>query len=180
MRVVDASRTARYRPLLLGLAIAFAAAMILYSVCWIYYSMSPNAPVEVGMDAQPVQAGLRVNIVQPDSPAQRAGLRVGDTIIAIDGRSVATDDGQNLLWAIWFRSQPGETVHLTLQRPGQTTPITISPVFRRPVSSGDVSLAQRSASRFLLLYPALFVIVGLAVLFLRVEDRNAWLLAMMF
>ena len=30
------------------------------------------------------------------------------------------------------------------------------------------------------LYPLLFLIVGLAVLFLRVEDRNAWLLALVF
>lgn len=180
MRAVDSSRPARYRPLLLTLAIIFAAAMVLYSVCWIYYSVHPDAPVEVGMDTRSVAGGLQIKTVQPDSPAERAGLRVGDVVIAIDGRSLATEDGLKVLWSIWFRSQPGETVRLTVQRPGQTAPIVIAPVFRHPVGTGDASLAQRSASRVLLIYPAVFLVIGLAVLFLRFEDRNAWLLAIMF
>ena len=180
MTAADPSRRARFRPLLLALAVIFAAGMVLYSVCWIYYSTRPDAPVEVGMDTQSVPSGLRVRTVQANGPAERAGLRVGDTIIAIDDRSVVVDDGVDVLWSVWFRSRPGDTVHLTLLRPGQAAPITISPIFRHPISSGDASLVQRSASRVLLLYPAVFVVVGLAVLFLRVEDRNAWLLAMMF
>jgi sigma-B regulation protein RsbU (phosphoserine phosphatase) len=166
--------------LLLTLAIVFAAAMVLYSVCWIYYSIHPDAPVEIGMDTDSVPAGLRIKSVQPGSPSERAGLRVGDVITAIDGRSIATEGGLNVLWNVWFRSQPGDTVQLTVQRPGQAAPLTITPVFRRTVGNGDASLAQRRASRVLLAYPALFLVIGLAVLFLRYSDRNAWLLAMMF
>ena len=43
-------------------------------------------------------------------------------------------------------------------------------MFRRP----------RSFSMALLSYPLFFLAVGMVVLFLRLEDRNAWLLAVMF
>jgi sigma-B regulation protein RsbU (phosphoserine phosphatase) len=165
---------------LLVLAVLFAAATITYSVCWMYYSGPTDAPVEIGMDAKQVDDGLLVNTVSPGSPAEKAGLRVGDTIAAIDGRSVsAAEDGMDALWTLWFQSHPGEAVHLTLKRPGLAAPFTIDPVFRRPAGAGD-SAARRRAGRILLLYPAVFLIVALAVLFLRVQDVNAWLLALLF
>ncbi len=68
-------RAKSYRPLLLTLAILFAAATIVYSAGWMYYSSRGGAPVEVGMDTEQVATGLRVKDVYPDSPALRAGLR---------------------------------------------------------------------------------------------------------
>lgn len=178
---VDLSRTTRYRPLLLALAVLFGAATVVYTAGSIYYTRKASAPVEVGMDAVQAADGLRVNSVYQDGPAQHSGLRVGDTIVAINGRSVASpDDGMSILWSIWFASQPGQTVHLALTRPGTGGRFSIHPVFRHPGGSGDASLARRGATQALLLYPLLFTIVGLAVLFLRVEDRNAWLLALLF
>ncbi|HVO63657.1 MAG TPA: SpoIIE family protein phosphatase, partial [Terriglobales bacterium] len=41
-------------------------------------------------------------------------------------------------------------------------------------------LPRQLALRFISYYPVPFLIVGLAVLFLRLQDRNAWLLALMF
>ncbi|MGA2369062.1 MAG: SpoIIE family protein phosphatase [Candidatus Korobacteraceae bacterium] len=179
--VASGIRGSRYRPLLLALAICLAAATTSFSIAWIYYSSRPGAPVEVGMDTEQVSTGLRVMTVWRDSPAQRAGLRVGDIILALNDQSVAPpNNGLNMVDALWSRSHPGETVHFTVHREGEATPILISPVFRHPVGSGDSSLARRGASYFLLSYPLVFLVVGMAVLFLRLEDRNAWILALMF
>jgi carboxyl-terminal processing protease len=43
----------------------------------------------VGMNVAEVKRGLRVLTVFEDSPAERGGIRAGDVIIAVDGRSLA-------------------------------------------------------------------------------------------
>lgn len=43
----------------------------------------------VGLAVTQVEQGLRVDRVFPDSPAQRAGLEVGDLIVSVDGDSIA-------------------------------------------------------------------------------------------
>ena len=178
---INQGQHARYRPLHVVLAVVFAATTVVYSVAWMYYTSLGGAPVEVGMDTKQVATGLRVPSVYDDSPAQEAGLRVGDIILTLDGQSVASPhDGITMLDRLWLRSRPGDTVHFTVQRAGEAAPMSISAVFRRPAGSGDRSLARRGASHVMLLYPLLFLVVGLAVLFLRLEDRNAWLLALMF
>jgi len=43
----------------------------------------------VGLSVVPVRAGLRVVRAFPGSPARRAGVRPGETIVSVDGRSIA-------------------------------------------------------------------------------------------
>jgi sigma-B regulation protein RsbU (phosphoserine phosphatase) len=180
--VTTARRERNLRPLLLALAIVFAAATVVYSAAWMYYIRHSNLPVEVGMDTDPSSPGMVVTKVWKNAPAERAGLRPKDMIIAIDGRPVAAPALCNqVLYQVWDASRPGEPVQLTIQRPGQPQPLVITPVFRAAVGSGDTqSLARRGAVEVLGFYPLLFLIVGLTVLFLRVEDSNAWVLALMF
>ena len=178
----SSSRPESHRPLLLALAILFAATTVVYSVAWMYYIRLSNLPVEVGMDSHPTSAGMLVTSVWHDSPAQRAGLRTNDVITAIDDRSVAAPVAcDRILFRVWHAARPGETVTLKIQRPGDAQPLFLTPVFRAPKGSGDAqSLVRRGAAEVLGFYPLLFLIVGLAVLFLRLEDSTAWLLALMF
>jgi sigma-B regulation protein RsbU (phosphoserine phosphatase) len=138
--------------------------------------------VEVGFDESYSSAGIGIYGVHPDSPAEKSGLKANDRIIAINGRTA--DSGPawtDLMSRTWRSSQPGETVTLTVQRPGQTQPVVITPRFRARQGAGDNGTIVRAiALQILRSYPLLFLIVGLAVLFLRVEDRNAWLLALVF
>jgi phosphoserine phosphatase RsbU/P len=166
----------------MSLAIAFAAATVAYSVAWMYYVRVSSLPVEIGIDNSFNSAGVQVNHVWNDSPAQRAGLRAKDVIVAIDGQSaVFPAVSSRTLFRVWADSRPGDTVRLTIERPGASLPLTITPAFRAAGTTGDVqSLARRSAVEILNFYPLLFLLVGLAVLFLRYEDSNAWLLALMF
>ncbi len=174
------TRGERYRPLLLTLAVLFAAATVVYSVAWMYYQRV-LIPVEVGMDTEPSPGGMIVQNVWKNSPAERSGMRPQDVITAINGRSVKSPAacGQ-ILDEVWIASHPGETVNLTIQRPGQAQPLLLTPVFRAVQGTGDVSLARKGAMEVIGVYPLLFLVVGLAVLFLRVEDSNAWLLALVF
>ena len=176
------SEVPKYRSAMLALAVVFAVATAVYSVAWMYYIRLSNLPVEVGIDTQPSPPGMIVKKVWDNSPAQSAGLRPQDVITAINGHSVVEPAScSQTLFRVWHDSHPGEPVQLRIRRPGETQPLTIMPVFRAAEGSGDAqSLARRSAVQILGVYPLLFLIVGVAVLFLRFDDRNAWLLALMF
>lgn len=173
-----------YRPLLLALGIVFAALTIFYSAVWMYYIRRPTlAPrVEVGFDESYSSAGLEIHHVHANSPAEKSGLKADDRIVAINGSSADSVPAWNeLLLRTWRNAQPGDTVTLTLQRPGQSQPLVVTPKFRARQGAGDTkTMARTIAGQILGSYPLLFLIVGLAVLFLRVEDRNAWLLALVF
>lgn len=177
MVATEQSRT--YRTLLFVAAIVFAVAAVLYSAAWMYYARRP-APVEIGFDADHSPNTLQVTHIYPNSPAEHVGLRDGDRILAINGRYLTSEPPWiNLQERVWQRSHPGQTVALTVQRPGQPGLILMYPVFRSVRGSGDVpNLAQRLANQTINSFPILFLIVGLAVLFFRVEDHHAWLLAL--
>src|SRR5215469_16192901 len=180
--VEKSSRHPVVRPLLQTLAVMFAIATVTYSVAWMYYVRQSNLPVEIGIDNSPSLGGILVTRVWYMGPAQRAGLRANDTITAIDGRSTVPPARWNgVLFRVWNRSQPGDAVVLTVKRPGENQSLFITPVFRAAEGTGDVqSLALRGAIEILGSYPLLFLIVGLALLLLRSDDSNAWLLALMF
>jgi len=178
--MADNAQFGKRRPLLLLLAILFAAATVTYSVTWMYYQRIV-LPVEVGMDTEPSPAGMIVERVWKDSPAERAGMRPHDVIIAINGHStVAPAACGQVLDGVWIASRPGQSVDLTVERPGVQQPLVLTPIFRAVAGSGDISLARKGAMEVIGFYPLLFLVVGLAVLFLRPEDSNAWLLALVF
>ncbi len=71
-----------------------------------------------------------VRRVFPDTPAQRAGLRPFDRILAIDG--VATEGMTIEEVSRRIRGPQGTSVSLTFQRPGQAAPVTVV-VMREPI-----------------------------------------------
>src|SRR5712691_3127624 len=170
--------------LLPGLATAFAAVTILYSALWMYVVRRPSASVELGFNkTRSVQYkgkihGIPVLDVVPGSPAERAGLRPGDLIVGINGQTLQTSAPLDETWA---RSRPGDQVEVTVERAGEPELLTLRGTFRaaQPQSS-EGGLARESAQQVTGSFPVLFLVVGLAVLFLRVDDPNAWLLALVF
>jgi sigma-B regulation protein RsbU (phosphoserine phosphatase) len=165
----------------LTLAVLFAIPVALYSGLWMYSVRHGGAPVELGFSTFPlIGANMQVQTVVKGSPAEQAGLRVDDRIMAINGRPMVNMDPFN---DVWYHARPGDGVDLTVQRPGMAATIPMHAVFRASTDSGlsdDVSLAKRSALEITGSYPVLFLVIGLAVLFLRPDDTNAWLLALLF
>jgi S1-C subfamily serine protease len=64
-----------------------------------------------------------VTALAPDSPAGAAGVTVGDTVYAADGRR--TVDAEALLVALQARA-PGERLRLTLERSGRTRDVDVT------------------------------------------------------
>jgi len=168
------------RPVLVALASLFAVATILYAFLWMYAVRHPEPPVELGF-ASLYSATDRCSIVQTvekGGPAEQAGLRVGDLILALDGRRL---ESPALFDRVWFHSRPGDSVRLTIERPGEPRPLILRGTFRAAAAqSSELGLAKKSALQIVSSYPIPFAVVGLAVLFLRMDDPNAWLLALLF
>jgi 2-alkenal reductase len=61
----------------------------------------------------PVDNGVLVTSVTPGSPAEKAGIKVDDIVLAIDGQEI---DFQNPLTDILFSYAPGDEVTVTVQR----------------------------------------------------------------
>jgi membrane-associated protease RseP (regulator of RpoE activity) len=63
---------------------------------------------------------VRVTEVVPDSPAEEAGLKVGDVIIAVDGKAL---DAEHELSKIVQGNGPGDEILLTVMRRGDDTEV---------------------------------------------------------
>nr|WP_231747671.1 trypsin-like peptidase domain-containing protein [Auraticoccus cholistanensis] len=71
---------------------------------------------------QPDDSGVLLSDVNPGGPAERAGLRAGDVVQAIDGRRVW--ETVELIVAIRTH-RPGDTVTLTVLRDGRTQDVAV-------------------------------------------------------
>jgi len=67
--------------------------------------------------------GAVVTQVEPDSPAGKAGLKVGDVITGVDGKTV-NDAGE--LQVEVGQKQPGTTIHLNLMREGKSETVLVT------------------------------------------------------
>ncbi len=65
----------------------------------------------------------RIHFVQPDSPAQKAGLRIGDVLIAVDNHPVTTTEQVSKI----IRASANKPLRLTIRRDGQILNLTVTP-----------------------------------------------------
>ena len=78
----------------------------------------------VGLSVTEVPRGLRVADVFPATPAKDAGIRVGDVIVAVDGRSIAGLPSQVSTGRI--KGPPGTEVELTISSTVERKPHRVS------------------------------------------------------
>ena len=78
---------------------------------------------DTGLQPQYFSGPIKVAQVQPDSPAQRAGLRTGDQIEAVDGQAFHSI----FTLLAYMQWEQGKPMTLTLLRDGATVQITATP-----------------------------------------------------
>jgi serine phosphatase RsbU (regulator of sigma subunit) len=171
----------RRRALLYLAAVLFGSATAFYSVSWMYYAPQLGA-TRIGAEFTYSLAShtLRVARVLPGRNAEHVGLRAGDEIVAINNAKL---DTLTPYYEAVGRGRAGDTVNFSVRRPGEPSSRVLPVVLESPFPLElyrNLTSSRVAALRLMLVYPILFLVVGLAVLFLKVEDSNAWLLAVFF
>ncbi len=90
-------------------------------------TMAATAPTPkpgfIGFVAQQVDdCGARITILDPNSPAGRAGLRLGDVVVAFDDQPIFSLDA---LRDMLSQHQAGDRVRLTFQRGTRQETVTV-------------------------------------------------------
>jgi len=67
----------------------------------------------IGLTVSEVKPGLRIASVLPDTPAKKAGLKPGDVITEVDGKSIAGDSAD--VAAAMIKGPPGTKVKLHIE-----------------------------------------------------------------
>ncbi len=86
-----------------------------------------------------VNGGVTISDVQPKGPAAQAGLKSGDTIIAVEGRPVKT--GDDLVNDISSR-KPGSKVQLTIVRGEGKQDVTVTIADREKLFGRQLGMAE--------------------------------------
>ena len=172
------------RPLLKLGAVGFLLAMAAYSAGFIYYNRHslPAATLGATCAFAVAERAMRVDRVAPAGPAERAGLRAGDRILAVNGQPLTAPDP---FWDAIDRGRAGAAVTLAVDPPGESRVRDVTGPARRlfppPILGGTrLTATHLAAFQILSLYPLPFLVVAGIVLVQRSHDRHAWLLAVMF
>jgi len=175
--------TSLRRPVLMILALCFAAATALYSIVWMVHISRAPLGLGVEFEISPASHQTVVTRVYPEGPAEATGVRTGDVIVAIDGRKMSDPSpfyGYAYVEAVQLGKQ-GDVAVLSVERQGAPAQLTfrvpLEPFRPRPA---ELSGWQDILGKVLSFYPLFFLIVGVAVLFLRLDDADAWRLSLMF
>lgn len=127
------------RRLVIALAVSAGVLALLY---FQLLTASRSAGRRVGIGIEQTSEGVKVTGVEPGSPAQRAGLRGGDLLLAMAGRSVTRETDYDEVASRFVR---GRRVEYRVLRDGKTIAVPVVPGMPMPwpglVSNSVVLLA---------------------------------------
>ena len=88
---------------------------------WLYGADAPDPISALGIQPWRPQVAAVVAQLDPEGPAQAAGLQLSDTVIAIDGRAVT--DWQTVV--SYVQARPDASIQLRVERAGQVMDIPV-------------------------------------------------------
>ena len=103
---------------------------------WLKGAEEPNPIEGIGIYFIRPKILTVVGGVLNDTPAERAGLKVGDKFLSIDGEAVKDWDQ----WVDYVRMRPGKEIELEIERDGQVELVALVP---KPVKLEDGSTIGR-------------------------------------
>ena len=117
----DEPRTYRQKPFLRRLSVAVAGSTMHFIIAFLLF-FTVNA--FVGVPTVTTTIGTIEAIEGQPSPAQVAGLQVGDEIVSLDGRPIEEWEALRS----YVSSRPGQPIAVTVQRGGQPVQLEATPV----------------------------------------------------
>ncbi len=113
---LSCSTGARFSIIIAGPLANFVLAFLLFSLIF-----------TMGLSALPTEVGE----ILKDTPAERAGLKIGDKIVAIEGEEVKC--GEEMQRIVW--SNPGKELRFTIQRENEKFTLAIIPESKKVKNS---------------------------------------------
>lgn len=111
----------------IGIGFAIGADQVRYIADQLIEDGTAEHP-QIGVSADDVtgagQLGAKLKTVTPGSPAEKAGLQVGDLVTAVDGKDVTSVEQ---LVAVVRSGQVGKEMKLTVVRNGSEESVTVTP-----------------------------------------------------
>lgn len=107
------------------LASAAVVSIIAVLLIWSVVDEWRFAHDRIGVVVSQTEEGVIVDVVEPDLPAARAGLRAGDRLVSLEGEAFSTLDQLSQIFNRHFRS--GESMRGRIDRDGKTVEIELTP-----------------------------------------------------
>lgn len=86
----------------------------------------PHALIGVQLGGSSSQTGAQVREVSPGGPADEAGVRTGDVIVAVNGTDVRGSDPARRVVELLRDAKPGDKIDLRVLRDGKTRDFTVT------------------------------------------------------
>ncbi|WP_285764133.1 RIP metalloprotease RseP [Biformimicrobium ophioploci] len=100
---------------------------------WLSGKEVPDPLAEIGIELYRPPATMRLAVIAPDSPAEKAGLRAGDTVVSSDGQPFTTWED----WTAYIRERAGKAISVGVERDGETVTLEVTPIEHK-LESGEV------------------------------------------
>ena len=109
-----------------------------------YLEQKNNAYVGIGVTIQAAEDGFHIQKLSADGPAEKAGLQVGDVIVAVDGTDVVGKTADQCKQLV--QGKAGSQVQITVNRAGETQTFAVTratvktPVVTMQMLEGNIGL----------------------------------------
>ncbi|HUP68253.1 MAG TPA: M50 family metallopeptidase [Acidimicrobiales bacterium] len=137
----DEPRTYRQKPYWRRLSVAVAGSTVHFIIAFLLLVVVLAGVGLVNYDKPRLEVGSISSLSEGPSPAEKAGFKVGDQLVAMDGRRLRSWDDV----PPYIRKRPGQPIVFSVLRGGQALELTAVPADRSKIRvEGDTAKAGAS------------------------------------